>query len=397
MAAVYSLVLTGVAGAGSDTEIPRGAALWWACTQQNYEGPRSLACKHAYDPRYVERFVGSFDQLTPENEFKMAYLQPHEGAFDFSVADRIAALAQAHGKEIRGHTLVWGHDLPGWLTARRLFGWQRAEALALMRTHIETVVRHFAETFPGVVPVWDVVNEPLDENGRLADNFWARTIGSDYVERALVYARRADAAAKLVINEVDVERKGPKADALFTLVADLKRRGVPVDGVGVQMHLDSPQATPPYAQLVAEMRRYAEIGVAIEVTEMDVPTPTNVTGPGRNPDAEQAGAFERVARACRDAGNCTGFTTWGVADPYSWRGAEERALMFRADFAPKAQVATVRRILAGRQPAARARGQRTRCRATRPRLRHHQRRRRAAGRRKLCRPAAGRRRSGGRR
>jgi endo-1,4-beta-xylanase len=234
------------------------------------------------------------------------------------------------------------------------------------------------------VPVWDVVNEPLDASGRLAANFWSRAIGRDYIEQALVSAHRADPAAKLVINEMDVERPGPKADALFALVSDLKRRGVPLDGVGIQMHLDSPQGTPPYADLVAAMRRYAEIGVTVEVTELDVPTPAGVVEPGRDPVAEQAAAFERVVRACRDAGNCTGFTTWGVADIYSWRGPEARALMFHADFAPKPQVAPVEEILGHRRPAT-LKARRPRC----VRWRSRARRPRTTRRRRACRARLG--------
>lgn len=325
--------------------LPRGTAVWWGCMEERFQGPASLACPRAYDPRYERTVLERFDRITPENELKMAHLQPRQGAFDFRTADRVAGFARANAREIRGHALVWGADLPRWITDARVLDWGREEALDVMRTHIRTVVRHFATRFPGVVSEWDVVNEPLDESGRLARTFWATRIGRDYVERALREARAADPSAKLVVNEVGVEHPGPKSDALLALVRDLKQRGVPLDAVGWQMHLGSPPGAPPVDDLVALMRRYAELGVEVEVTELDVPTPTLASTLGGNPVLDQADAYRRVALACRRAGNCSGLTVWGVADPYSWRGEDARALMFDASFQPKPQVADIDEIL----------------------------------------------------
>ena len=296
---------------------------------ESFRVPASLDCPHSFDPRYRQTALDRFDRFTPENEFKMAYLQPQRGIYDFRFADRIAGFAGVYGREIRGHALVWGAGLPAWLTSARLLDWGRDEALDVMRSHIRTVVRHFATRFPGVVTEWDVVNEPLRDDGRFAPNFWSLRIGKDYVEQALREARRADPSVRLVINEVDVERPGPKADALVGLVRDLKRRGAPLDAVGWQMHLGSPAGAPPVDDLVAMMRRYADLGVQVEITELDVPTPAVASTPGGDPAQEQADAYRRVATACRRAGNCSGLTVWGVADPYSWRGPDSQSCQFR--------------------------------------------------------------------
>lgn len=330
--------------------IPRGVAVWWGCMERDVDGPATLACPRGYDPRYAETVLANFERFTPENELKMIHLQPRQGVFDFSLADRIAGFAQFYGRQVRGHALVWGSDLPRWLTEPRLFEWDRSAALDVMRAHVRTVMRRFATRFPGVVGTWDVVNEPLDERGRLAKTFWATRIGPDYIERALRYADAADSSARLVINEVDVERPGPKADALLELVRRLKERDVPLDAVGFQMHLGSPRGAPPVEDLVALMRRFGELGVDVEITELDIPTPVLATTLGGNAAADQANAYRRVAQACADAGNCTGFSVWGVADPYSWRGESERALMFDAAFQPKGQVNDVYELLGAVPP-----------------------------------------------
>ena len=88
-----------------------------------------------------------------------------------------------------------------------------------MRGHITTVMRRYA----GRVREWDVVNEPLANDGTLAPTVWQRFIGPDHIELALRAARAADPKAKLFINEYGVEGPGRKLEGLVRLVSDLRR------------------------------------------------------------------------------------------------------------------------------------------------------------------------------
>ena len=273
------------------------------------------------DPRYVSTLVRNFDSLTPENEMKMFAFQPRPGQFDFKHADALVRLARRNRMAVRGHTLVYGLQLPEWVSDPRK-PWTRGALLRVMRRHITKVVKHYR----GRVSQWDVVNEPIDGDGRFIRNVWYRAIGPGYVEHAFRAARRADPGAALFLNENSAETTGnPKARAVYRLVKRLKRRGVPVDGVGLQNHTDTvlyPRRRP----LAAAMGRFARLGLRVEVTEMDV-----VTNPrlGRAAQLrEQALAFTAAEQACRAVAACSRITTWGFTDNTTWKGPRDLPLLF---------------------------------------------------------------------
>jgi endo-1,4-beta-xylanase len=332
------------------------------------------------DSSYRDTFVREFDSLTPENELKMQALQPRRGQFDFAAADALVRFARRNHKTVRGHTLIWGQSLPLWLvdhgitgklglrlppitlpllssplgrllsdTTTLLTGWRRDELLAVMKHHISTVMRHFA----GDVSEWDVVNEPMAADGSLAPTVWQRFIGPDYIEQALRTAHAADPHAKLFINDFAVEGPGRKLDGLVTLARDLKARGVPLDGIGLQAHTNivgyNDEAT-----LARTMRRFADLGLQVQITEMDVGASLlDVARPERM--QRQALAYRAAARACNAILGCTRFTTWGFTDSVSWLAAAESALLFDAKYRVKPAYSAVRTAFAPRLSARRLR------------------------------------------
>lgn len=375
------------ARAASARAIPEGAAVWFACTQPSFSQPLALRCPFPYDPRYTQTFLRGFDRLTPENEFKMEFLEPQENHFDFSVADQVAVFAKANGKTIRGHTLVWDDQNPGWLS-HPLLPWSAPALGRVMDTYISTVVSHFAHLFPGVVTEWDVVNEPLAADGDLEQNVWRRVLGPDYIERALDDAHAADPTARLVINDEGTEIPGVKAEGMLALATALKQAGAPLSAVGFEAHV-TPSTAPTLNDLLTLWHRYAEVGLDVEVTELDVDNDRTLGGPpgGVDDPSAKAAVFERYARACRLAGNCVGFTVWGVADRYSWLGSASDALLYDTNFQPKPEAVVVRRLLTGAQSRRAARPRATgRCRRVQ---RHRRRRHRVCrrGRRRGRRPA----------
>ena len=301
------------------------------------------------DARYRDTFLREFDSLTPENELKMAALQPHRGRYDFAAADALVDFARRNGREVHGHALVWALSLPLWLVdtgaadnvsvrpapvvpgalgrgladhSTTLTGLRGPELSSLMTAHIRTVMRHFA----GSIVEWDVVNEPIADDGTLSPSVWRRVIGAEYIDVALRAARAADPKAKLFINEYGVEGPGRKLEGLVGLVRDLQARGVPLDGVGLQTHTHilgfHDQAT-----IESTMRRFAAMGLEVQITEMDVGT-SLLEGAGVDRLARQAEAYGAAARACNAVRACTRFTTWGFTDRLSWLDAREAPLLF---------------------------------------------------------------------
>ncbi|MEA2386696.1 MAG: endo,4-beta-xylanase [Thermoleophilaceae bacterium] len=262
------------------------------------------------DPAYRERLITQFTSVTPENAMKWAVIQPEQGRFDFHAADDVVSFASETGKRVRGHALVWDEQLPPWLADR---AWEPDELRAVLEGHIHAVAGHYQ----GRIAEWDVVNEPLTADGQWEQNLWYRTLGPEYVAVAFRAAQQADPGARLFLNEIGAEY-GPKSDALLRLAGELKRDGVPIDGVGFQHHTTG-AAAPDSAQLRALFAATRRLGLAAAITELDVP----YTEPGL-----QARVYGRVARACATAPNCTGVTIWGVTDRWSWTGPESGALPF---------------------------------------------------------------------
>lgn len=267
-----------------------------------------------------------FGSVTPENEMKMDALQPQRGRFAFEEADAIVAMAERNGLQVRGHTLVWHRQVPAWITQRE---WTRAELLAVLRDHVRTVVAHFR----GRVGEWDVVNEPLDADGRLRGSIWLRVIGPDYIDEALRTARAADPGARLVLNEFNAERPGPKRDGLRALARGLRDRGVPLDGIGLQGHVRT-DWHPTRSELRDAIRGFTRLGLSVSLTELDVATDGTPGTPAERL-ALQASVYGIYAGACADLRGCRGLTVWGLGDAVSWLGPDALALPFDDAYSPK--------------------------------------------------------------
>src|SRR5512141_278556 len=176
------------------------------------------------DYAYREMLAQEFNLLTTENELKFGALSPRPEAYDFGPAEELVDFAQANDMQVRGHTLLWHQMNPEWLKETNF---NRHQALDLLHKHIFTVMAHFY----GEISTWDVVNEPVVDNGGLRDSFWMHTIGPDYLEHAFRWANQADPQARLFVNDYSVEGIGGKSDSLYDLVRDLVKRGVPLHGV----------------------------------------------------------------------------------------------------------------------------------------------------------------------
>jgi endo-1,4-beta-xylanase len=280
------------------------------------------------DPRYRATLAG-FDSITAETAMKIEALQPQRGRFDFAAADGMVAFAEGHGQEVFGHTLTWCSDstMPGWL---RNGSWSRASLLTVLEQHITAVMTHFR----GRVSAWDVVNEALNGDGSRRDCLWKRVIGDDWIEYAFRFARSADPGAKLFYNDFGAEVPNAKHEATVNLIRDLRQRGVPVDGVGLQFHVGLPLPIP--AQVEEAIRRLGDLGVEVHISEMDVPI-ASWGGTVERKLVRQAEVYRAVAAACHAQPACVRITTWGFTDRYTWRlpWGSTLPLPFDSEYRPK--------------------------------------------------------------
>lgn len=296
---------------------------------------------HFSEPEYAATLAREFNMVEPENAMKWPHTEPAPGRFDFGPGDSVVSFAEAHQMKVRGHNLLWGIHNPAWLENGHF---TPAELHDIMQRHIATVAGHFA----GKVFAWDVVNEAFDKNGALAHSTWfdrpgigLADQGTAYIEQAFRWAHEADPKALLFYNDYAAEGLNAKSDAIHAMVKDFKRRGVSIDGVGLQMHLaleDAAKLSSPNANI----RRLAALGLQVHITEMDVGLPVTADGQLRDPaDARrQADLYGLVARVCAADPGCTAFQTWGFTDKYSWipaftHGARGAGLLFDATYRPK--------------------------------------------------------------
>ena len=265
-----------------------------------------------------------FNSITAGNAMKWDSLQPAEGAFNFTTADALANFAKANKMLIRGHTLVWHNQTPAWVfrdaAGNNLEPTPENKALMLQRleNHIRAVVSHYKDD----VYAWDVVNEVIDP--QRPDGFrrsaWFMLTGTDYIDTAFRVAHEVAPNAKLYINDYSTTDSTKRA-FLYNLVRDLKSRGVPVDGVGHQMHnnIDYPSV----ASIVETINMFSELGVDNQITELDVSVYNNSTSTYPVVPEEilirQGYKYRDFFQAFRQLkGKISSVTLWGLADDNTW-------------------------------------------------------------------------------
>lgn len=260
------------------------------------------------EPGYRDDLAAQFSAVTPENAMKWAVVEPKQGEHHWEDADAIVDFARQHGQRVRGHTLVWYVQYPPWIKG-------------LPATRLRDVVhRHITEEvarYRGRVADWDVANEVVADHGGLRASIFLRRLGKGYIADAFRTAHAADPQARLWINEIGAEPIGPKSDALYALVKELRGAGVPLDGVGFQGHF-SLQGVPPTFR--RNLERFAALGVKVAITELDVALPLPADDAKL---AAQAKIYARAAADCRAVPACVGVTVWGFTDRHSWIPANQ--------------------------------------------------------------------------
>ncbi|HUR84179.1 MAG TPA: endo-1,4-beta-xylanase [Solirubrobacteraceae bacterium] len=284
---------------------------------------------------YRQVIATEFSSVTPENEMKWDATEPERGDFQFGPADEIVDRAREAEQKVRGHTLVWHAQTPAWVKDLGTDDLRQA-----MREHIHKVMEHFADD----VGVWDVVNEPITDDGGLRQSVFQRRLGDGFIDDAFRTARTADPDAKLYLNEIGAEGINAKSNRLYEVVGALKSRGVPIDGVSFQTHANL-NGLP--GDFVENMRRFRALGLDVAITEADVALKVP---PSADDLRKQAGIYAQIVRDCL-AVQCRSLTLWGFTDGRSWISETQAgmgaATLLDASLNPKPAYRAVQRALGG--------------------------------------------------
>ena len=279
-------------------------------------------------PQYATVLAREFNYVTPENAMKWGSLQPTQGAWSFSGADAVVAEAQANHQAVKGHTFVWWQQNPSWIA-----GLTASQLNAAVMTNITTTVGRYA----GVVRAWDVVNEAIDDGTLQLRSGVHQTLGLSGLVQAYQTAHAADPSALLIYNDYGIESPGPKTDAVFALLQNLIALGAPIGGVGIQAHLST-------ANYVSErglrdnIRRFASLGLKVNVSEFDTRTVQVLPNDWETRMAQERIAFQMVAGVCATEPSCEALTTWGFTDADTWIDAAfgtDQPLEFDDQYQPK--------------------------------------------------------------
>lgn len=299
---------------------------------------------------YEETLGREFDYVTPENSMKWGPIQPSPTTWNFGPPDALVDFAQKHAMKVKGHCLVWYLQLPSWITTSMT----ASELHAAMIDHVTTEVTHFK----GRVYAWDVVNEAIADGGAgpggasgLRSSVFADKLGVSYIADAFDAAHAADPDALLFYNDYGAEGLGAKSDRVYALVKSLVDAKVPISGVGLQMHIEG-WSHPPVADIAANMKRLAALGLKVNISEMDVQM-RSLPGALDQQLVEQGKVFHDVVATCVAEPGCHAVTFWGFTDKYSWIPAftghpEEKPLLFDASYAKKPAYDGVMNALMGK-------------------------------------------------
>ncbi|MGJ5895428.1 1,4-beta-xylanase [Streptomyces sp. V2] len=284
----------------------------------------AIASGRLGDSAYTTIANREFNSVTAENEMKIDATEPQRGQFNFTAGDRVYNWAVQNGKQVRGHTLAWHSQQPGWMQS--LSGSTLRQA---MINHINGVMGHYK----GKIAQWDVVNEAFADgnSGGRRDSNLQRT-GNDWIEVAFRTARAADPAAKLCYNDYNTDNwTWAKTQGVYNMVKDFKARGVPIDCVGFQSHFNND--SPYNSNYRTTLSSFAALGVDVAITELDI-------------QGASASTYANVTNDCLAVPRCLGITVWGVRDTDSWR-AEQTPLLFNGNGSKKPAYTSVLNALNG--------------------------------------------------
>ncbi|KAJ9121467.1 Endo-1,4-beta-xylanase [Naganishia vaughanmartiniae] len=322
LAILSALALTSVQSAPADKDSLDSLA---NKAGKRYLGTAIQSYQLVNNPQYVQILESQFDAITPENEMKWEVVEPTEGNFDFSGTDKIVTEAKKTGSIIRGHNICW-------------------DSQQVLKNHIDAVIGRYKDD----LAYFDIVNEPLNENGTYKANVWYNVLGESYIETALRYAHEVAPKMKLCINDYNIETVNAKSKAMAKLSAKLLAKKAPLHCMGFESHFiggETPRDIP------ASMRQFSDLGLEVPMTELDVRIPVIANDQPANATVAKAQVDDYYTSISACLGNemCPGVSIWQFADPTSWipgvfpgYGA---ALLYDAEYKPKSTYYVVQQAL----------------------------------------------------
>jgi endo-1,4-beta-xylanase len=206
--------------------------------------------------------IENFNSITATSDMKMQSILPAENSYNWKIADTILYYAEKHKQRLFGHNLIWHSSTPKWVI-------DKADKDSLwLGNFMEEYITNYVGRYKGKVAAWDVVNEAFESSGgNYRETFWYNKLGKSYIEKAFRYAHKADPDAILFYNDFNIERDTTKLHAVLKMVNEFKAKGVPISGIGFQMHIRMDISD----KIIAySLKKAADTGLQIHLSEVDI-------------------------------------------------------------------------------------------------------------------------------
>ncbi|MFD2100464.1 endo-1,4-beta-xylanase [Flagellimonas iocasae] len=305
----------------------------------NIVSANKLASTSTDNTTFKQVLNAEYNSITSEYQMKMNIMFTAPDTYDFSDGDAIVAYAKENGLRVHGHALIWHEAIPSWLNE---FAGTDEEFEAQVEGFVKAAVAHFAEAEDDggnpIVASWDVVNEYFD-GAAVRNSLFTQRIGNDFIKKAFQWAREADPDVKLFYNDYNIAGQVDKRNAIIGMVNDFITNSIPIDGIGMQMHLNHDW---PSSDLPLAIQAISDTGLLVHLSELDVKV--NYGDDINSLTEERAGAQElQYQRAgyyyttIVPAAQQFGITLWGFRDRDSWLydNGSDWPLLYDNDFNTK--------------------------------------------------------------
>lgn len=263
------------------------------------------------DPVYNQIRKDNFNLFVCENSMKWDATEVTQGSITLNADawNTINCAKAGSGLSIKGHCLAWHAQTPWWFSSLS----QDAKTKA-----VQNHVLMLSQTLNGIVFKMDVVNEAIDDGSNRLRTFWDLQGGLGQIATCFKLAHQGNPSAVLVYNDYNITTLGPKSDAVFSMVSQLKSQGVPIDEVGFQTHEQAVYMNDAWFQSMdANIKRLIDLGVSVNLSEVDIRIDTLPVGMTMSDKYTiQATCFYKLFKTALKRIN--EITLWQFSSKYTW-------------------------------------------------------------------------------
>lgn len=266
-----------------------------------------------YNDIYREIAINQFNRISGERAWLYDRVHPHKDIFNWSDYDSLVSFAKQYDKDIIGHSLVYHDYLPYWLEN---FNGSTQDWEDILKEHIQTIV----SKYKGDIDSWIVVNEAFNEDGTLRNSIWKKNIGSSYLSKAFEWAHEANPNATLFYNDYNLALNRNKLDAVLKLLESLKSNGVPIDGLGCQLHIFD--EFPEVSEINNMALKIQQHHLLVYYSEIDISLNINkkYSSPSEDMLLRQKRKLKGIVKGYQqlDAKYKYGISFWNISDADTW-------------------------------------------------------------------------------